>query len=1053
VLQGVGHLLAERFSERADLRGRLRKILWKTGKLVTTAAARPEASEAPEKAEKALSEANKRAPDAAQPVKTGEAGTDVAKSESAQDATPQQDTPPANSAEPATAAPSEEAKPDTKSLAAATESDDTKASDRETGGSAEQQRESSGQTTAEVVGPDTVAPSQAASGETADTLSHEAAPQSSSAAPAKAAPVSAETTSSDLARSDASPPTDASSADPSSDESSTVDFTAVTPAANDVPGSEATDENTSAEKQAGNNAPAATASTSTAPGKGAASPAPPTMPTVAQKKDKKKKKKSKKDKAESAFQDYYDFQESITSLPPHRILAINRGERAKALRVRIEADDVAIEKTADELLVPPDHPHADFLRSCVRDALSRLVLPSLEREIRRELTERAEQHAVEVFARNLRNLLLQPPVRGKRVLAIDPGYRSGCKLTALDEFGNVLASGVLHIVGKAERRARGRKTLIDLVNKHHLSVIALGNGTGCRETEKLVASLLSEELAGRDMAYIIVNEAGASVYSTSDLGREELPHCDAVQRSAVSIGRRLLDPLSELVKINPANIGVGMYQHDVKAAHLRNSLDAVVESCVNYVGVDVNTASPALLRYVSGLNQLTARRLYEYRREHGPFRSRQQFRDVPGFGAAAFVQAAGFLKINGGDHPLDATWIHPESYEVAERVLEKLDCSLQQLAEAAPKPAESNTSEAPAAESAAPEASPTEDTAAAPVEPTPAPAEQTQAERNQAQQEATQTTSVAQDVTADDAGPANDKPPAPPVAEAEAAAAAAVESESPPEPSASPTSSSPETPPAAAQIEASPASPPTNGMPARNPLWAQLANRAGEADADKLAEQLHVGRMLLKDILTSLARPGRDPRDDLPPPLLRRGATRLEDLQPGMELAASVLNVVDFGAFVDIGLPDSGLIHISRLADRYVRDPHEVVAVGDTLRVWVVEVNKERRRVSLTAIEPGKEKPKHPREKPAGRPPRERGGKPRRRSEGKGKRPQGKQQRGGKRGGPPKPYQTQTKRKPKPVKPITKAMQEGREPMRSFSDLQQFFQKKKTDDDENKSQS
>jgi uncharacterized protein len=1078
VLQGVGHLLAERFSERADLRGRLRKILWRTGKLVTTAAARPEAGEKPEKAEKAEkskapAEMEKSASAAAvtESLSISEAATRAAKSESSQDAPPQHDTPAATSDEPA-AAPSEEAKADTESQTAATASDGTPATDRETG-SAEQQPESAPDTAAEVVGPSTVAPSPAASGETTDKLSGDSAPQASSDAPATAEPVSEEATSSDLAKSDAPPQAEASPADASSAESSPVEPSAGTPAANEASGSEATAEKTSAGQQTSADAPAATEATSSDAASPAAdtsaSPAPQTMPAVAQKKEKKKKKKkSKKDKAESAFQDYYDFQESVTSLPPHRILAINRGERAKALRVRIEADNEAIEKTADELLVPPEHPHADFLRSCVRDALSRLVLPSLEREIRRELTERAEQHAVEVFARNLRNLLLQPPVRGKRVLAIDPGYRSGCKLTALDEFGNVLASGVLHIVGKAERRARGRKTLIDLVNKHHLSVIALGNGTGCRETEKLVASLLSEELAGRDMAYIIVNEAGASVYSTSDLGREELPHCDAVQRSAVSIGRRLLDPLSELVKINPANIGVGMYQHDVKAGHLRNSLDAVVESCVNYVGVDVNTASPALLRYVSGLNQLTARRLYEYRREHGPFRSRQQFRDVPGFGAAAFVQAAGFLKINGGEHPLDATWIHPESYEVAERVLEKLDCSLQQLAEAAPQPAESNTSEAAAVEPAAPEAPPAEETAAAQVESTPSPAEPSQSEPIQAQEEAAQTTAVAEDATADDAGSTNDKPHAdgehPPVqpvteaapaAEAEAAAPPSVEAATPPEPSAAPEPPSPETQPAAGQTSASaaPASSPTNGTPARNPLWAQLANRAGEADADKLAEQLHVGRMLLKDILTSLARPGRDPRDDLPPPLLRRGATRLEDLQPGMELAASVLNVVDFGAFVDIGLPDSGLIHISRLADRYVRDPHEVVAVGDILRVWVVEVSKERRRVSLTAIEPGKEKPKRPREKPAGRPPRERGGKPRRRSEGKGKTPQGKQQRGGKRGGPPKPYQTQTKRKPKPVKPITKAMQEGREPMRSFSDLQQFFQKKKTDDDENKSQS
>ena len=341
-------------------------------------------------------------------------------------------------------------------------------------------------------------------------------------------------------------------------------------------------------------------------------------------KDSISKKEKKRQRLEAAFKDYYDFEESVSRIPPHRVLAINRGERSRILRVKMEADIEAMAADAESLLVPEDHPHREFLQGCIRDALTRLVLPSLDRELRREMTEKAEEHAVEVFARNLRKLLLQPPVHHRRVLAVDPGFRSGCKLIALDEFGNVLDHEIIHVIGKEEWIRKGRGKLVELIQRHQLSVVAIGNGAACRETEQLVVDVMEKELKDQDVAFVIVNEAGASVYSTSPLGREELPTYDAVLRSAISIGRRLLDPLSELVKINPANIGVGMYQHDVKAKHLRNSLDAVVESCVNYVGVDVNTASPALLRYVSGMNQLTARRLCEYRASHGPFRNREQ---------------------------------------------------------------------------------------------------------------------------------------------------------------------------------------------------------------------------------------------------------------------------------------------------------------------------------------------------------------------------------------------------------------------------------------------
>ena len=519
------------------------------------------------------------------------------------------------------------------------------------------------------------------------------------------------------------------------------------------------------------------------------------------------------------FRDYFEYQEQLGKIPPHRILAINRGEKAKMLRVRIDADSDELQRTADELLVPAEHPHAEFLRGCARDALARLVLPSLEREIRRELTENAETHAVGVFAKNLRNLLLQPPVRGRRVLAVDPGFKSGCKLAVLDEFGNLVDHAVVHLIGKAEKKAEARAKLAELIKTHNVSAAALGNGTACRETEEVLAELVANELKDDGVAYVIVNEAGASVYSTSPIGREEFPNYDATLRGAISIGRRMQDPLSELVKIDPANIGVGLYQHDVKAKHLRTSLDAVVESCVNYVGVDLNSASPALLRYVSGLNQLTARRVFDHRAANGPFKCREQLKEVSGFGEATFVQAAGFLKISDGDNPLDGTWIHPESYEVARRVLDKLGCS----------PAELTKKEA----------------------------------------------------------------------------------------------------------------------------MAELTQKATVLKLDELASELGVGPLLLKDIVAQLTRPGRDPREDLPAPIFKRGILKLEDLAPGMELYGAVLNVVDFGAFVDIGLHDSGLVHVSQIANHFVRDPHEVVAVGDIVKVWVLEIDKSRRRVSLTMIAPG----------------------------------------------------------------------------------------------------
>jgi uncharacterized protein len=610
------------------------------------------------------------------------------------------------------------------------------------------------------------------------------------------------------------------------------------------------------------------------------------------------------EKRTAQFRDYLKYSEPLKRVPPHRILAINRGEKVGVLRVRVDVDQAAIERLAVELLVPEDHPHKEFLAGCAKDAVARLIVPSLEREARRDLTEKAEEHAVQVFARNLRNLLLQPPLAGRRVLAIDPGFKNGCKMAALDEFGKPLEFSVVHIVGEAERTQAARDTIVRLIREHQLNAVALGNGTACRECEQLLAEIFAGELADIDIGYTIVNEAGASVYSTSPVGREELPDCDPNQRGAISIGRRLQDPLSELVKIDPASIGVGLYQHDTKPRHLKQTLDEVVQSCVSFVGVDVNTASTSLLRYVSGLNQLTARRLFEYRQEHGPLKSRRQLLEISGFGEVTFVQAAGFLRIDGGEEPLDGTWIHPENYDAARKLLERASSSPEKLT-------------------------------------------------------------------------------------------------------------------------------------ARGGSDA-LRTAIADVDRPRLATELQIGELALADLVDALARPGRDPRADLPPPIFRKDVLRIEDLQAGMELAGTVLNVVDFGAFVDVGLPDSGLVHVSQLSNNFVRDPHEVVAVGDRVKVWVTTIDADRRRVSLTMVEPGTERKVEP------KPPRERKRKRRPRREANG-RDTGESKRHDRRHD--QREQRQRRERPKkPAVPITQAMAEGKEPMRTFGDLLQFYQQKQDHD-------
>ena len=516
----------------------------------------------------------------------------------------------------------------------------------------------------------------------------------------------------------------------------------------------------------------------------------------------------------SDFRDYFDYSERISKIPPHRVLAINRGEKTGMLRVRFGWNDARAGVTVSFHFRFPDHRFAQFLTDCAEDALSRLIKPSLEREIRRELTEAAERHAVEVFAQNLRSLLLGAPLPSTRVVAIDPGFRTGCKIAALDESGNLLAHDVISILGKDEQHAEARQKLHDFLKEHDAKLIAIGNGTACRETEELVSDLIEQSMP--EVRYVVVNEAGASVYSASSVARDEFPNLDATVRGTVSIGRRLQDPLSELVKIEPQHIGVGMYQHDVGEKRLQESLSHVVESCVNFVGVDLNTASASLLKHVSGFNQLVARRVVEWREKNGRFESRRQLMDVSGIGEATFTQAAGFLKVPGGAEPLDATWIHPESYAASQKILERLDLSPQEI------------------------------------------------------------------LKGDEA----------------------------------------------------------------------IRSRFRELEAKSLSTELGIGLPTCKDILEALAKPGRDPRAELPGVLFKKGVLKLEDLADGMKLQGTVLNVVDFGAFVDIGLKDSGLVHISKMANRFVSNPHEIVAVGDVVTVWVLNVDLERRRVSLTMLPP-----------------------------------------------------------------------------------------------------
>ena len=518
---------------------------------------------------------------------------------------------------------------------------------------------------------------------------------------------------------------------------------------------------------------------------------------------------------ESVYTMYYDYQEPVAKIPSHRILAVNRGEKEGFLKVEVQVDAAYAIGLLSGLFVKKGSVTTPAVQEAVEDAYKRLIHPSMEREIRSDLTEKANEQAIKNFGVNLKALLMQPPVKGKTVLAIDPAYRTGCKIAVVDPTGKVLDTGVVYPTPPQNKVAEAKAKLKAMIQKYGVQVLSIGNGTASKESEIFAADLIREMDCG--LSYMMVNEAGASVYSASKLGAAEFPEFDVSLRSAVSIARRLQDPLAELVKIDPKSVGVGQYQHDMPQKRLDETLTGVVESCVNQVGVDLNTASPSLLSYVAGLSASVAKNVVAYREENGAFQTRAQLKKVPKLGPKAFEQCAGFLRIPNGKNLLDNTGVHPESYQGAEKLLERFGYTLEDAAQG--------------------------------------------------------------------------------------------------------------------RLEA-------------------LEDQVKQAGEAQVAEDCGVGVPTLRDILTELRKPGRDLRDELPPPMLRSDIMELKDLKPGMELKGTVRNVIDFGAFVDIGVHQDGLVHISQITNRYIKHPSEVLKVGEIVTVWVLSVDPAKKRISLTMKKP-----------------------------------------------------------------------------------------------------
>ncbi|MBR2186409.1 MAG: RNA-binding transcriptional accessory protein [Lachnospiraceae bacterium] len=556
--------------------------------------------------------------------------------------------------------------------------------------------------------------------------------------------------------------------------------------------------------------------------------------------DGKLKSEAKDPEAESVYQNYYDFEEGVEKTAGHRILAINRGESEKFLTVSVTAPEERILNYLNKQIIISDNPYTSpVIKAAAADSYSRLIKPSIEREIRNELTERAESGAIDVFGKNLKQLLMQPPIAGQTVLGWDPAFRTGCKLAVVDPTGKVLDTKVIFPTAPHNKTEEAKKVLKALIAKYKISLISIGNGTASRESEQVVSELL-HEIPEANVRYVITNEAGASVYSASKLATEEFPEFDVGQRSAASIARRVQDPLSELVKIEPRSIGVGQYQHDMNQKKLSDTLSGVVEDAVNSVGVDLNTASFSLLSYISGISSTVAKNIVSYREENGEFHSRSELKKVPKLGPKAFEQCAGFCRINGGKEPLDATAVHPESYASARALLEKIGCGIRE--EEKIRDFKKNIK-----------------------------------------------------------------------------------------------------------------------------------------DKKALAEEIGCGEITLNDILSELEKPARDPREEMPKPVLRSDVLEMKDLKPGMKLKGTVRNVIDFGAFVDIGVHEDGLVHISRMSDRFIKHPLEVVSVGDIVEVTVLEVDEKKGRISLSMVDgvnreraPQKGSGAKDRERPAGK----RGGSP-----------------------------------------------------------------------------
>ena len=522
--------------------------------------------------------------------------------------------------------------------------------------------------------------------------------------------------------------------------------------------------------------------------------------------------KASKPEEKSNYEMYYDYQEAIKYIPSHRILAINRGEKEEFLKVKLEKPEDKILAYIQKDVIKGETQFTNMLKETIEDSFKRLIEPSIEREIRSDLTEKAEEKAIKVFGQNSKQLLLGAPIKGKTVMGFDPAYRTGCKIAIIDETGKVLDYTTVYPTEPQNDVIGAKRELLKLIEKDKVDMIAIGNGTASRESEMFVADMLKD--TARDIHYVIVSEAGASVYSASKLATEEYPDINVSIRGAISIARRLQDPLAELVKIDPKAIGVGQYQHDVNQKRLEESLTGVVEDSVNKVGVDVNTATPSLLSYVSGINKTIAKNIVKYRDENGKLKNRKQLLKVPKLGKVAFEQCAGFLRILDGDNPLEITAVHPESYEVTEKLLESLGFDKKDL---------------------------------------------------------------------------KDKE----------------------------------------KIE-------------------ELRNRLKSVNIEKTAKELEIGEMTLTDIIEELSKPGRDPREEMPKPILRSDVLKLEDLKEGMVLTGTVRNVIDFGAFVDIGVKHDGLVHISEMSDKFVKNPSEIVSVGDVVKVKVIKIDKERQKVGLS---------------------------------------------------------------------------------------------------------